>query len=236
MLRRTEGSPVLSAHSGSNADLISEVCRLYAPPGSIIADVTFSLGRFWSKVDLADYRFLPSDLHPQAAGVLAADFRHLPYASGSVDIVVLDPPYVHSPGRREPAGYAATTTRYNSAATIAGAYHQDIMRLYRDGLAEAFRVLRPDGGQCWVKCKDQVQREIQCWSHIEICAAARELGFSVRDLFVLTPSARPAQRWPGPARVQRHSRKNHSFLWVVERPDQRYRRLLARKPPGNKAP
>ena len=37
-------------------------------------------------------------------------------------------------------------------------------------------------------------------------------------------------------RVQRHSRKNHSFLWVVERPDERYRRLLAWKPPGNKAP
>lgn len=221
--------PVTSAHSGTNADLIAEVCRLYAPPGARIADVTYGTGRFWRKTDLAGYTFLASDLEPQAPGVLAADFTALPYADGCMDVVVLDPPYVHSPGRRADRGqYAATTTRYNSRATIAGQYHGDIMSLYRDGMAEAFRVLRPDGGQLWVKCKDQVQREVQCWSLLDIHQMAAELGFCARDLFVLTGATAP-DRWPG--RIQRHARKTHSYLWVFTRPDARYAKLLARPRP-----
>ena len=220
--------PVVTAHTGTNADLIREVCRLYAPPGSVIADVTYGTGRFWKKTGLAGYTFLASDLEPQAPGVLAADFAALPYRDGSMDVVVLDPPHVHSPGRRNGHGYAATTTRYNSAATIAGAYHGDIMRLYRAGMAEAFRVLNPEGGQCWIKAKDQVQREVQCWALHELHKAAIELGFAVRDLFILTGSTVP-DRWPG--RVQRHARKTHSYLLVAERPDTRYRKLLARPRP-----
>lgn len=221
--------PVVTAHTGTNADMIAEVVRLYARPGMTIADVTYSTGRFWSRTDTSVYTLLKSDLEPAAPGVMAADFTALPYRDGSADILVLDPPYIHSPGRREDGGqYAATTTRYNSNGTIGGYYHADVMALYRDGLREAFRVLSPDGGQCWVKVKDQVQREIQCWSHIEVYDMARETGFAARDLFVLTGSTAP-QRWPG--RQQHHARKNHSFLWVFDRPDRRYAKLLARPAP-----
>jgi hypothetical protein len=226
VLRHVDDKPVMTVQAGNNADLIAEVCRLYAPPGSVICDVTYATGRFWRKTDVSQFKFAASDLEPKTAGVLAADCRALPYQDGSADIVVLDLPYIHSPGNREGDGYAATTHRYNSRATIGGFYHADIMELYQAGMAEAFRVLRPDGGQLWVKSKDQVQREIQCWSHIELYKAGRQLGFTMRDLFVLVPSAQPAERWPG--RVQHHARKNHSFLLLMERPDERYAKLLGR--------
>ncbi len=92
------------------------------------------------------------------------------------------------------------------------------------GMREAFRVLKPEGGSLWVKCKDEVEREVQRWSHIEIYEMALELGFCARDLFVLTGTTAP-ERWPG--RVQYHARKTHSYLWVFERPDRRYGKLLA---------
>lgn len=221
-----------SAHTGTNADLIAEVARLYAPAGARIADVTYGSGQFWRKCP--ELRVLASDITPSPRLDHVCDFRALPYASGSLDVVVLDPPYAHNAGTRH-AGradrYQATGSRYNGHATTAGLYNADIMALYRDGMAEARRVLSPDGGQIWVKCKDEVEREVQRWSHICVYEMALSLGFCARDLvFLLVPSARPAERWPG--RVQRHARKNHSYLWVFQRPDERYRRLLAKPPPG----
>lgn len=55
--------------------------------------------------------------------------------------------------------------------------------LYRGGLREARRVLRPNG-QVWVKCQDEIESGRQCWSHIEIRAIARKLGFKAKDLFI----------------------------------------------------
>jgi hypothetical protein len=226
--------PVVTAHAGNNAQLIAEVCRLYAPPGSRIADVTYGSGRFWKQCPPApdwELEILGSDVAPAPGVDLIADLRALPYADTSMDVVVLDPPYVHNSGVRNGHDYAATTTRYNGRS-VAAMYNADIMELYRQGLAEAFRVLVPEGGTCWVKCKDEVEREIQRWSHVMIHQMALEIGFCARDLFVLTGSTSP-QRWPG--RIQRHARKNHSYLWIFQRPDERYRKLLSRPAPSGLA-
>jgi hypothetical protein len=221
--------PVLSAHTGTNAGLIAHVCRLYAPPGSRIADVTYGSGRFWKQCPPApdwDLEIVASDIFP--TGDLVANLSALPYRDGSFDVVVLDPPYVHNAGTANPHGYRPTTTRYNGHTT-AGMYNADILGLYRAGMAEAYRVLCPEGGTLWVKCKDEVEREVQRWSHIRIYEMALELGFCARDLFVLAGATSP-QRWPG--RIQRHARKNHSYLWVFQRPDERYAKLLAKPAPS----
>jgi hypothetical protein len=226
--------PVLTAHTGNNSRLIAKVCRLYAPPGSLIADVTYGAGRFWQQCPLAsdwELDVVASDVNQSLTLDLVADLRQLPYADASIDVVVLDPPYVHNSGTRKPHGYAATTTRYGGE-TVAAMYNADIMQLYRQGMQEAFRVLVPEGGTCWVKCKDEVEREVQRWSHIKIHEMALEIGFCARDLFVLAGSTSP-QRWPG--RTQHHARKNHSYLWIFQRPDERYRKLLARTPPSGLA-
>src|SRR5229473_1250813 len=177
--------------------MIADVCRLYAPPGSLIADVTYGTGRFWRKCPPQadwDLKVLGSDISSGTPAGIICDLCSLPYKDGSVDVVVLDPPYVHNSGTRNSHDYAATTTRYNGHATTASMYNADIMNLYRKGLAEAYRVLNPDGGTCWVKCKDEVEREVQRWSHIRIFEMALDLGFCARDLFILTGSTSP-QRW-----------------------------------------
>jgi Methylase of polypeptide chain release factors len=125
------------------------------------------------------------------------------------DIVVFDPPYIHNPGQH------ITDHRYRNAATTKGLYHSDIIDLYRAGMTEAKRVLKPEGGQLWVKCKNEIESGIQRWSIIEIYNIAIALGMFGRDLFTLVPDARTSSnRW----KRQLHARKVHSYMWVFERP------------------
>jgi hypothetical protein len=89
--------------------------------------------------------------------------------------------------------------------------HKDIIELYKGGIREAKRVLRP-GGMLWVKCKDEIEGGHQRWSHVEIYNAATDLGFYGLDLFVLVTQVPCGLRWRN---GQRHARKNHSYLWVL---------------------
>lgn len=200
---------VRTASAVDNATLIRDACQLYVMDGATVADVTYGRGAFWRRTDTERFKLFRSDLHPLDASITEADFRSLPYETASLDVVVLDPPYIHNPGKH------VTDGRYNNAATTCGMYHADILRLYIEGMSEAHRVLHPEGGQLWVKCKDEVESGVQRWSHIEIYEAALRLGFFARDLFVVVPQSRTSSsRW---AR-QIHARKNHSYLWVFERP------------------
>jgi hypothetical protein len=200
--------PVTTVTFGTNDQLIAEVAKLYLADGDVVADVTYSSGRFWKKVSLARYTLLASDLIPYSPGVLAADFRALPYADGSVDTVVFDPPYIHSPGK------GMLKDRYNGRATTDMITYADIMQLYEGGMTEACRVLR-NGGQLWVKCKDTLASERQRWSHITVFELADKLGLYARDLFLLVPPA-PSSVTTGRWARQIHARKVHSYLWIFE--------------------
>ena len=190
----------------SNSELLPHVLELYAPAGNglRVADVTYGKGTFWKLVDLEQYDFHPSDMvtcpeHPY-------DFRALPYESGTFDLVVLDPPYMHS---------AATVMEsinrgYQNNETTSGLSHDGIIKLYAEGMVEALRVLKP-GGYLLVKCQDEISSGKQCWSHIEIMQAGRVMGLECLDLFVFVQAGCPAIREP----MQIHARKRHSYLWVM---------------------
>lgn len=191
---------------GNNADLISEVASLYATDDSKIADLTYGKGVFWRKTP--HLRVFGSDLITQPKR--PHDFTNLPYRDATFNIAVLDPPYIHSPGKHQ------TDSRYQNAATTKGMLWADLRReLYIPGMREAMRIVKPQGGQIWVKCKDQVQSGMHRWCHAELLHDALELGLYPRDLFILMAKSRTSNnRWS----VQHHARKPHSFLWVFQRP------------------
>jgi hypothetical protein len=193
---------------GTNADLIRNVARLYyIPDNAIVADVTFGHGVFWKKLGRTRFRLIGSDKRIMPGISLVADIRQgLPYADSSIDVFVLDPPYVHT----GPNGHYLDH-RYGGAATTANHSHADILDLYGKGMVEARRVLRR-GGYLWVKTQDEIESGRQQWTHIEIYEIAKELGFKRRDLFVLVPRPIKTKRW----RKQHHARKTHSYLWVFE--------------------
>ena len=101
-------------------------------------------------------------------------------------------------------------SRYQNRQTTVGHYHRDIMELYRDGLTEAHRLLKP-GGLTWCKTQDEIESHRQQWSHIEIYQIATEIGFYGRDLFVLVTGSPPIQH------RQQHARRNHSYLWIFQK-------------------
>lgn len=203
---------MLSAHIGTNADLFPEILSLHVPIGSVVADVTFGKGVFWKKVEARRYRLQATDLK---TGV---DCCKLPYEAGSLDCVVLDPPYMEGLFRKTKGHLAGAGSHQsfrehysNGEATEHGPkYHQAVLDLYFRAGREAFRVLR-SRGILIVKCQDEVSANIQHLTHVEIISEYEALGFYTKDLFVLVRSNRP-----GISRLKKqvHARKNHSYFLV----------------------
>lgn len=203
--------------TGNNADLIAEVARLYATDDPKIADLTFGKGVFWRNTP--QLRVFGSDL--LTVPKRPHNFTALPYADATFDIAVLDPPYIHSPGKHQ------TDSRYQNAATTKGMLWCDLReQLFIPGMREAMRIVKPEGGQVWVKCKDQVQSGMQRWCHVELCHDALALGLYPRDLFILVAKSRTADtRWT----VQHHARKPHSYLWIFQRPSKAQAKQIKRE-------
>lgn len=190
-------SIILTAITGTNADLLPEIFKLYVFEGSQIADVTYGKGVFWRKLDESKYRLGKSDL---ADGI---DFRNLPYASESLDALILDPPYMH--------GGATVKASINACYRNENTSHESVIRLYAGGLLEAARVLKK-GGRIIVKCQDEIESGKQRLSHIEIVNLLELFGFKILDLFVLAQQGIPAMR----EKYQNSARKNHSYAVVGE--------------------
>jgi tRNA G10 N-methylase Trm11 len=187
-----------------NGELIEKVEKLYLKKGFKIADVTYGEGVFWKNIDLKKYKFFKSDI--QTCPEASYDFRDLPYASESMDVVVLDPPYAHNPGKTFMINHT-----YKNIETTTGMYHKDIIKMYEDGMVEAKRILKKNG-RLWVKCKDEIETSKQRWSHIEIYNIAIKLELYPKDLFIFVQNSKPYVQ----KKEQQHARKNHSYLWIFE--------------------
>ena len=198
---------VFSAHVGGNEDVFPQILNLYVAPGSTVADVTFGKGVFWRRIPSEHYVLLPSDVGD------GTDCRALPYPDNTIDCVVLDPPYMHSPGGTAHTAHQAFERHYRNNGTgnrTAEKYHEAVLDLYVAAGKEAWRVLR-ERGVLIVKCQDEVCSNRQRFTHVEIMEAYQQFGFVAEDLFVVMRKNRP-----GVSRAVRqvHARKNHSYFLV----------------------
>ena len=198
---------VLSSYEAPNENVFPKILGLYVAPGSTIADVTYGKGVFWNKVSPGTYDLLPTDI------MTGTDCRALPYEDGTIDCVVFDPPYMHSPGGTAHSGHQPYESYYKNNGTgnrTDSKYHEAVLDLYGDGGKEAYRVLR-DHGVLIVKCQDEVCSNRQRFTHVEIMREYEGLGFVAEDIFVVMRNNRP-----GVSRMARqvHARKNHSYFIV----------------------
>jgi len=205
---------VFTAHQGTNEDVFPHVISLYVAPGSTVADVTYGKGVFWKRVPEGTYRLLATDLKN------GVDCRNLPYGDASIDCVVFDPPYMHTPGGTAHLNHQNYEDYYrnNSAENGSGKkYHEAVLELYFKAADEAHRVLRNEGIYI-VKCGDEVCANQQRLTHVELSNELTQKGFIIEDLFVLLRNNRP-----GVSRVIRqvHARKNHSYFLVFRKSKRR---------------
>lgn len=190
---------VLTATIGDSGDLFPKILSLYVPEGSVIADVTFGKGVFWKNVDTSKYVLRASDLMD------SIDFRSLPYEKGSLDALVLDPPYMHD-GKTVHKSLNKNYRNNHEPTTS----HASVIRLYAGGILEATRVLKKKGFII-VKCQDETSSRKQQLSHVELIQLLQILGFEIVDLFVLVRKNLPLFRHDH----QDSARKNHSYALVA---------------------
>jgi hypothetical protein len=203
---RATNDLVFSAYQDSSDAVFPRILSLYVAPGSTVADVTYGQGVFWKKIMSDTYRVLATDLKE------GTDCRQLPYDDGSIDCVVFDPPYMHTPGGSAHVGHQNYEGYYRNNGTRHSfkKYHEAVLDLYFSTADEARRVLRA-GGFLIVKCQDEVCANRQRLTHVEIINEYARKGFVAEDLFVVMRRNRP-----GMSRVirQAHARKNHSYFIV----------------------
>lgn len=199
---------VMSAHMGTNDGVFPQILSLYVESGCTVADVTFGKGVFWRNVPKGAVKILGTDLST------GTDARALPYDKESVDCVVFDPPYMHTPGGSAHVNHQNYEGYYrNNVAASDKKYHEAVLDLYFSAAREAWRVLRR-GGCYIVKCQDEVCANQQRLTHVEIINELAKMGFVIEDLFVVVRTARP-----GVSRIlrQAHARKNHSYFLVFRK-------------------
>lgn len=131
----------LSAQMAGNAEVFPQILRLHVPRGATVADVTYGTGIFWRSVPPSEYDLRATDIQT------GTDCRALPYADGSIDCVVLDPPYMEGLFRRDRDHLAGSGTHiafrrtYSDGSATSGGpkYHDAVLDLYFRAGAEAAR-------------------------------------------------------------------------------------------------
>ena len=119
---------VLSAYVDGNENVFPKILNLYVKPGSVVADVTYGEGVFWRGVPRGRYDLRATDIQN------GVDCRDLPYADAEIDCVVLDPPYMHSPGGTAHQTHEPFEKYYannEAGGQTKRKYHEAVLDLYR---------------------------------------------------------------------------------------------------------
>lgn len=200
---------IFSAYQATNDEVFPHILKLYVTEGSLVADVTYGRGVFWKNIPAGTYDLRATDLRN------GVDCRKLPYGDTTMDCVVSDPPYMHTPGGTAHQNHQNFEVYYYNNGTENGSkkYHEAVLDLYFRSAREAHRVLKPEGIYI-VKCQDEVCANQQRLTHVEIINELATMGFVVEDLFVVLRMNKP-----GVSRMLRqvHARKNHSYFLVFRK-------------------
>ena len=188
----------------SNGHLIADCHRLgYIDDLDSVLDPTYGYGVFWSEWKPKGYLFHGSDTDPEKSpdSPNGDDFRKLPHADQSFDVVVYDPPYTFR-------GTSALASDEKYGVHVNERW-KDRWELIYDGLQEACRIARR---RVLMKCQASVVSGRVRWQDIEAVSVAETCGFGLRDRFDFLSYRKQPE-----GRSQKTARRNASTLLVLER-------------------
>ncbi len=178
--------------------------------GDIELDPTYSTGGFYKQgVREPKYKF---DIYPQKPGVIQANAEHLPIKDESISTMILDFPFLSTKGpsllnRKD--GQNETIKRFGCYPT-----EKELFALFKNSLKEAYRVLKKNG-ICIFKIQGKVSSGRNYMSHHYAMNYAEEVGFYIKDEFILLAKNRMVPKWH--TLNQQHCRKHHAFFLVFQK-------------------
>ena len=195
--------------SRANGPLLAAAAALHIRELDVVVDMTYGRGRFWTLY--RPINLVPHDLYV-GDGV---DFRDLPEKDESVDVVVFDPPYIAGGGTESSTipdfrdRYGLPTSKAHDGPQTA----DDIALLYREGISEAERILKPKG-RLMVKTMDFVNGGVFHTMRHLVVTEAIAVGMRQVDEFVHYSGTGPSNFAD---KTQRTSRRAHSFLCIFKK-------------------
>lgn len=210
-------------------EIIRDILTLHNGGNPIDCDITYSKGNFYGKFKDSDgnefeikpptYKF---DVLPLFDDVEKIEpLGNIPLEDNSVKCIMIDLPFVIT----SPTSPSLTAESGNIIARRFAFYasERELLKSYRHWIEEAFRVLKPNGILIF-KCQPIINSCTQWMNNVYSCNIAEEVGFYVKDEFILLAKSRLI----GKVKNQCHSRKYHSYFYVFSK-DSKLRERVQKK-------
>lgn len=197
---------IIRSVSMSQDEILINILKLYVKKTAYDCDLTFSKGNFYKVIDKPLYRFdkypITQDVQPLEQADMIAD--------GTMSSVVFDLPFLVNASDTY-AEKSIMCKRFNYFHTIEEMYETN------DQMLELSYRLLKTGGYLIVKTMDVTHWGKQHWISAYVQDKARELGFSLEDMFILigTDRNRIANRKATDRQI--HARKFHSYFLVFKK-------------------
>ncbi len=185
-------------------ELLKAIIKIHLDGGKIELDPMYFKGNFYKEIPKPDYCY---DINPLSEDVLGGDATNLHWIKDNIiSSMILDPPFMF--------GIHGKSDRYYSSKTH-GIFKnfQELEKLYKKIIQEAYRILKPKGILIF-KCQDYTDSKTTM-THCLVYNWATELGFYAKDLAILWL---PKNKIYNSKLKQRHLRKTHSYFWIFIKP------------------
>jgi len=203
--------PLPSVWFGDDSELLDKMLHFYPrkKPKKIL-DATVNTGRFWRGLS---WDVTGLDINPGHNPTVVGDNTDMPFDDASFDVVVYDPPHIPNQGKDRSKDF---NTRFGLTLKSPKEEGYSFSFMYPPFVAEAYRVLRPEG-ILLCKIADYIHGHRYQWAHLELIAAATKVGFCPCDCIVKVrkgPIVDP--RW----KTAHHARRQHCY-WLIFRKSKR---------------
>lgn len=203
----TTYEPLPSVWYGEDGELLERMLEFYPRQAPrLILDATVNTGRFWRG---SGRSVIGLDIDRRHRPIVVGDNTRMPFHDECMDIVVYDPPHVPNQGWDQQKDF---NTRFGLVVKANAKLGYNLSHLYPPFVAEAYRVLRPEG-LLLAKVADYVHGHRFQWAHVAVINAAVAVGFTACDCIVKVrkgPITSP--RW----KTAHHARRHHCY-WLVFR-------------------